>query len=80
VIGSFLNTFVKKQLLNMNTSEVSDKDWAKFMKLNWNISAVIIAAIVLMCFLFLSQEYILKKQQQSPIQPQQPQNTTSSSS
>jgi hypothetical protein len=26
VIGSFLNTFVKKQLLNMNTSEVSDKD------------------------------------------------------
>ena len=80
VIGSFLNTFVKKPLLNMDTSEVSDKDWAKFMKLNWNISAVIIAAIVLMCFLFLSQEYILKKQQQSLVQPQQPQNTTSSSS
>ena len=80
VIGSFLNTFVKKPLLTMDTPDVSDKDWSKFMKLNWNISLVIIAAIVLMCFLFLWQEYILKKQQSlvQPIQPQKSQGTASS--
>ncbi len=80
VIGSFLNTFVKKPLLNKDTKIVDAEDWKSFMQLNWKISSVIIAAIVLMCLLFLSQDFILKKQQQQSSQPKQPQTTTSSAS
>lgn len=80
VSGSFLNTFVKKPLLNKNVSVIGQDDWGKFMKLNWKLSSVIIAAIVLMCLLFLTQDYILKKQQQSPQMQQSQQSSTASPS
>ena len=75
VIGSFLNTFVKKPLLNKDAPNWNE-DWNKFMKLNWTITSVIITAIVLMCLLFLTQDFILKKHQKSS----QSQPTTSTSS
>ena len=61
VIGSFLNTFIKKPLLIKD--EVTNADWDEFMKLNRIIMFVIIFSIIFICLLFLSQDFITKKYQ-----------------
>ena len=63
VIGSFLNTFIKKPLLTKDYTTVPDVDWDEFMKLNRIIMLVIIFSIIFICFLFLSQDFIAKKYQ-----------------
>ncbi len=64
VIGSFLNTFIKKPLLTKDyKSTVPKADWDEFMKLNRIIMFVIIFSIIFICFLFLSQDFIAKKYQ-----------------
>ncbi len=59
VIGSFLNTFIKKPLLVKD--EITTADWDEFMKLNRIIMFVIIFSIILICLLFLSQDFITNK-------------------
>ena len=63
VIGSFLNTFIKKPLLIKDGLTVTNADWDEFMKLNRIIMFVIIFSIIFICFLFLSQDFIAKKYQ-----------------
>ena len=63
VIGSFLNTFIKKPLLTKDYTTVPKADWDEFMKLNRIIMFVIIFSIIFICFLFLSQDFIAKKYQ-----------------
>ena len=64
VIGSFLNTFIKKPLLTKDYKSIVPKaDWDEFMKLNRIIMFAIIFSIIFICFLFLSQDFIAKKYQ-----------------
>ena len=63
VIGSFLNTFIKKPLLIKDGPSITTSDWDEFIKLNRIIMFVIIFSIIFICFLFLSQDLIAKKYQ-----------------